>query len=219
MALTVNNTNLITEAVLQAHPGCSGITDAQAQVLIPLATSRIKRFLGRHRLVCTQADVTIYLDGEGSRDLWLPDGPLTAITSLTDDLNRNFTSGAITIDDDNLMIYGGYVNDTPALSEGNKNDFPTKIRLLGDADCFSKGSLNIKFVGRVGYNDENDDYLIPDELEEACRQLCAFLHFVSPTPGIKSQRTQTYSYTREEIKRGMPDTVRMLLEPYRRRFV
>lgn len=214
MAITVDNDNLITEAQLQAHPGMSGVTDAQAGVLIPTATKRIKNYLNRDRLVCTQEDVTIYMDGDGCRDLWMEDGPITKIVSLTDDSNRDFDTGAITIDNDNVMIYGGYQQADASMGDGK--DFPSCIRLLGNGGAFSCGSLNIKFVGRVGYNDEDNQYPLPDDLKEACKQLCAWM-FNIPTPGIKSQRTQTYSYTAEEIRDGMPLNVKALLGPYVRR--
>jgi len=211
MAITVDNDNLVTEAQLQALPGMSGVTDAQAQVLIPTATKRIKNYLNRRRLVCTQSDVTIYIDGEGHRDLWMPDGPITEVVSLTDDTNRDFTTGTITVDNDHIMIYGGYQQADASMGDGE--DFPSYIRLLGDSSGFTKGSLNIRFVGRIGYNDEDDQYPLPDDLEQACMQLCAWLYNI-PLPGIKSQRTQTYSYTLEAIKGGMPDNVKALLGPY-----
>jgi len=213
MAITVSNTYLITEADLQAHTGMEDVSDARAEVLIKTATSRIKKFLARSRLVDTQADVTIYMDGDGSRDLFMPDGPITEITSLYSDVNRDWTSGDFTLDNDNIMIYGGLMHSDGTI--GDSQDFPTTIRLLGDSRGFSRGSLNIRFVGRVGYNDANDHYPLPPDLEEACKQLCAWLESM-PIPGIKSQRTQTYSYTMEEIKAGMPVQVRALLAPYKR---
>lgn len=211
MAITVDNDNLVTEAQLQAHPGMSGVTDAQAVVLIPTATSRIKKYLNRKRLVCTQEDVTIYMDGSGGLDLWFPDGPITEVVSLTDDTNRDFATGDITIDNDHIVIYGGYQQADSSLGDGE--DFPSRIQLLSASGGFAKGALNVKFVGRVGYNDEDDQYPLPDDLKEACKELCAWM-FNIPMPGIKSQRTQTYSYTAEEIKNGMPTNVRALLGPY-----
>lgn len=212
MTITVSNTYLIDEADLQAHPGMSGVSDARAVVLIGVATARIKKYLGRRYLVDSQADVTVYYDGSGCRDLWLPDGPISEITSLHNDLNRDWASGAYTLDNDHLMIYGGTMHSDSTMGDGE--DFPTKIRLLGFYSAFSKGSLNIRFVGRLGYNDEHDHYLLPADLEEACRQLCAWLQNM-PIPGIKSQRTQTYSYTKEDLKRGLPEVVKALLQPYR----
>lgn len=212
MAITVSNTYLITEANLQAHPGMEDVSDARADVLIKTATARIKKYLDRKRLVDTGSDVTIYLDGNGSRDLFMPDGPVTEITSLHDDLNRDYSSGAITIDNDHLMIYGGTMHSDSTM--GDAEDFPTMLRLLGVDSIFSGGSLNVRFIGRVGYNDENSHYLLPADLEEACRQLCAWLESM-PIPGLKSQRTQTYSYTAEEIRDGMPSYVKALLAPYR----
>lgn len=212
MAITVSNTYLVTEADLQAHPGMSGVGDTRAEVLIKLATSRIKKYLGRTYLVDTQADVTVYYDGTGCRELWLPDGPISEITSLYNDVNRDWASGAYTLDNDNLMIYGGLMHSDSTM--GDSRDFPTRMKLLGFDSVFSRGSLNIRFIGRLGYNDANDHYPLPPDLEEACRQLCGWLQNM-PIPGIKSQRTQTYSYTKEDMKRGMPEAVQMLLQPYR----
>lgn len=201
-------------ATLQAFPGLSGVSDTNAERLIERASDAIRKYTGRQYLIDDQSDKTMYLDGEGLSELVLPDGPVTALTSVSEDSNRTFASSS-NLDLDDIMIYGGYRGTS---YDDDYKDFPSRLALYNTLEGFSTGKQNIKIVGRFGYNDENTYYPIPDDLIQACLLMCKY-YYLNSDVALKAERTQTYSYERggrTELRGGLPVEIADMLEMYRR---
>jgi len=206
--------NAIIQAVatLQAIPGLSGLTTGQAEALIHRASAAIRKYTGRRLLIDTQADVTVYEHGNGAKDLFCSEGPITVLTTAKVDTDRTFDSGSeLSLDD--IAIMGG---DRGSSYKDDGEDFPTVIRSLATTK-WSKGFKNVQLVGRFGYNDDTDRYPIPEDLIYACCLLCKHYHLHTDA-SMKSERTQTYSYTKGgagDYRNGLPNEIAATLDPYR----
>jgi len=119
--------------------------DALISDLISRVSKQIKVYCERDILSTTYTE---YYNGRGTNSLMLNQYPVTAITSINDDLDRNFTSETL-IDSDDIIFNSG----TDKAKAG--------IVYL-DGLNFSCGRNNIKVVYVAGYA------TIPADLEQAC---------------------------------------------------
>jgi len=199
-------------ATLTAFPGMSAVTTPQGEALINRASAAIRKYTSRRLLIDIQSDQTVYVHGSGEKDLFVPEGPITAITTLKVDVDRLWGSGT-ELDLDDIAIQGG--NRGSSYTDDGA-DFPTVIHSLA-TEGFDRGFKNVQIIGRFGYDDENARYPIPNDLIEACLLLCKHYHLHSDS-AMTSERTQTYSYqlggTGDYIG-GMPKQVAALLDPYK----
>lgn len=199
-------------ATLTAFPGMSALTTAQAEALIHSASASIRKYTSRRLLIDAQADATVYVNGGGEKDLFVPEGPISAITTLKVDTDRVFGSGT-EYDLDDIVIAGG---NRGSSHTDDGEDFPTTIHSLATS-CFDIGFKNVQVIGRFGYNDAAGRYSIPEDLVQACAMLCKHYHLHSD-PSMTSQRTQTYSYQLggpADYIGGMPKAIAATLDPYK----
>jgi hypothetical protein len=119
--------------------------DALISDLITRVSKYIKVYCERDIL---SKDYTEYHNGHGSNYLLLNQYPITAITSIHDDLDRNFDASTL-IDSDDIIFTTG------------TNEALAGIVYL-DGFSFSCGKNNIKVIYTAGYAS------VPADLEQAC---------------------------------------------------
>jgi hypothetical protein len=113
------------------------ITSSNVESLIEMVEQHIKN--KTHRNTFESDTVTEYHDGEGKSYFFTDEFPVTAVTSLHDDTDRNYTAGYL-IDTDDYVWY----------SDG---------RVELETGSFNAGLKNIKIVYTAGYD------AVPKDLE------------------------------------------------------
>lgn len=161
--------------------------------LINGVSQMINQYCGRTLLSATYTD---YLDGTGSAELLLPNYPVTAITSINDDVDRVWAAG------DNIDI------TTNVNWEGTSGI----VRLWNNEYGFSKGNRNVKVVYVAGYSLAT----MPYDVALACKLLVSQHYRQSYSQwrrGIQSEQMgdRNITFTNEAI----PKDVALLLAPYR----
>jgi len=172
--------DLTNAANVKEYLGLSGSDDDTfIGNLIERASEAIENYC-RRKFTSTQ--YTEYHDGRGEPRLVLNHRPIISVTSVHDDLDRAFGSGA-------LIDSGDYITrDDEGIIEylGSASTFPST------AACFYDGQLNVKIVYTAGYA------TIPADVGQACIMLCALLYNrgKQQADGIKSEsHGGTYSVT------------------------
>ena len=112
--------------------------------LINRTSARMETYCGRK---FKAREYIEYQDGDGSPMVFTDQFPITTVSDLWDDTEREFTDSASDqISSDDYMIYS---------DEGS-------IRLYNDETTFNKGYQNIRITYSGGYE------TIPGDLEQAC---------------------------------------------------
>ena len=168
-----------------------GLTDDNDEDFIGNLITRASDFIAKYcRRIFEAADYTEYHDGTSNKSICLKQYPVNSITSLHDDLNREY--GA-----DYLIASTDYVIDEDA-----------GILTL-DGYRFGVGLKNIKVVYNAGYE------TIPANLEQACIELVSMKFNTKETDGIKSEKIGSYSVSYSEAE--IPATIKATLTKYIKR--
>lgn len=156
MSVLDTNVALVTTTSLNSYLGVttSSTEEAECELLNNaagrLAASLTQRGLdgnGVSRLLSTSR--TEYFDGDGSDTLYVKAYPITAVTSLYVDADRDYGSGT-EIDTDDYTYYG---------PEGT---------IKTDGALFAGGHKSVKLTYTGGYT------TIPDDLQHAVKELVSF---------------------------------------------
>ena len=141
---------LITTAQAKTHLGVTGSDDDDViGDMIGAATEAMEQACRRH---LDPATVTEYLDGTGSRLLWLnepPDGGHDGITSIHSDSARAWAAASL-VDSDDYYVDG------------------CQVEYLDHA--WVRGNRNVRVIYEAGYA------TVPDDLGQACKAQVAKLY-------------------------------------------
>ncbi len=167
---------LVTYALIdyQTLKDYLGITDnSQQDFLIGLinrSTAMIEKYCQRRFKLTTYTEEEY--DGTGTCYLNLKNYPIVSITSS----QKNFGSVGDTDWDDLESQFFKALNDTGQIyySAG----FARRVRAY-------------RFTYSAGYSE------IPDDLQEACLQLCSYIYNAGKSKGLRSENLGEYSYTKE----------------------
>jgi len=138
------------------------------------------------------ATYTEYYDGDGTDTLLVDQWPIISITSLNEDVSRDFL-GDTAIDATDILIYA---------KEG-------RIVLYADEYAFSIGKQNIKIVYVAGYAD------IPADLALAALMHVSSIYNLAGADGHVGMSLGGLSKSIDTAP--LSDKLRLLLEPYRKR--
>lgn len=140
-------------------------------------------------------DLTEYYNGDGTNVLLMNNYPVTAITHVYDDLDRDYESDT-EIDSDDLV----YMPDGLA------------CKIVYDGGVFSKGIKNIKVEYTAGYE------TIPWDLYQACCELVAYYwkNTEEGRFGLISQQLADGSVRIETTT--VPKSVRQVLDLYKKKW-
>ncbi len=136
------------------------------------------------------ATYTEYYDGLGRGRLPLAHRPITSITTLHDDLGRDYAASSL-------------------VSSGDYTFYPDEGIVALDSGTLQDGTRNVKVVYVAGYS------TVPDDVQLATWKLVAYYwnQMRQGADGIKGDRLGDYTATYEKV--GMPEDVLALLAPYR----
>jgi len=159
--------------------------DALLTALINSGSEAIEHFTGR---IFGSDTFTEYYDGGGKDTIALRHVPVISVTSVHDDLNREY-GGSDLVDSDSYTV---------------DNDAGL-IRL--DSGTFADGNQNVKVIYTAGYE------AVPKDVALACRLLVAatWQRAKRRNSGLKKESAAGHSLVYEN---GMPTAVRELLAPY-----
>lgn len=162
--------------------GCKGSADEQTLIgfdalyfedLINSASQKISTFCKRNFL--SQAYVNEYYNGDGGRDLFLKQYPVTALTRVAN--------------------YDPYTDSEYEYTENT--DFIVEDAeggILHRKSGWNKGTKNFRVSYTAGYTADN----LPDDLKTACAMLCGRKFTQKGTDGVKSLRISDYAVTFSE---------------------
>lgn len=189
-------------ARVQLIPSLAGANPAYLQNLIDAASNLIENYCKRVFLTTVYVD-EVY-DGDGSSVLLLRNIPITALTTVK----------VVQADDTEVACAG---------TEFRRNDGIGEIRHRPACDCtychFPRGFRNIKVSYTAGLGLTAD--VLPEDIQEACGQLCAWLHEMAATAAgaVKAWKLGDAAVTYAIPVVGasaIPDTVKQLIGPYRK---
>ncbi len=189
---------LFTVAEFKAHEGIIGSSlDALIVQLELRATAHFERLL--HRKLDGAGSFTEDYSGQGQRDLVLRYSPVVAITSISIDSNRVFTS-PITASD--------YVLDPEAaiLTRVEASTLPVQFRAGPVWPC---GDYNIRAIYTAGYT------TAPEDLKEAAILWAAARLARQGLIGVQSETIGSHSISMFAGKTAGEAEVAALTAPYR----
>ncbi len=177
-----------TRAAVKSHLKITTSSlDAEIDEKINAASRMLQSFIG-HSLKLTT--YTEFYDGDLTNTILVGNYPLVSITSIHDDVLRQFG-------DDTLIDAGDYVFDS------NEGENVGTVRLFTADGIFSLGVQNIKIVYVAGYT------TVPEDAALSCIQLVAWLLNRAGTEGQSSAalggKSESYEMDSmpEYIKRGV----------------
>jgi uncharacterized phiE125 gp8 family phage protein len=162
--------------------------DDKINDLIPAASLALEHHIG-HPL--HEATYTEYYDGDRTNEIILDHYPVSAITSINDDLTRVFDAAS-------LLLPANYVYD----ANGQRNIGSVRL-FQGTATFFQRGIQNVKVVYVAGYA------TLPEDAEMAAVHLVAWLLSRSGSEGMSAATLGAKSESYE------PDSI----PPYIKRMV
>ena len=186
---------LVSRANLKEVLGIVTSTDdSLLDNIINRATDIIESYCGNRRFKSTDYTNQEY-DGTGTYLINARHYPITAVTSYQE---NNGTTGTADWDD----LQGDDVN---YVDDGNG---PGQFHY---ASGFQRGIRNYRFSYTAGYA------TIPNDLEEACIQLCVWIYKDRQSKGLKSESLGEYSYTKETFTGNVIENlgIDLILEKYR----
>lgn len=167
--------------------------------LINAVSQQINAYCGRRFIEATYTD---YLDGDGSRDLILPQCPVVSITTLADDPLRVWGT------DTQKDVSGSVILDQVA----------GLVTLWNQGGFFLHGSRNVKVVYIAGFvlTAAANHFTLPYEVTLACKLRVSELYrnaYAQWRRGIQSdqQGDRNIVFTNEDL----PKDIKLMLEPYR----
>lgn len=138
------------------------------------------------------ASYVLEVDGDGTRDLYLPIRPVTAVASVYDDTQWTWSS-------DDLVASSDYALDT----------YKGRIRLTETAShgVFAEGDGNVKVTCTAGFS------TVPEAIKQACILMVRHIWRLQADQGVenRSEGGGSATYRSEDI----PDGVKRLLSPFR----
>lgn len=200
MTLAANALVSLAEAKerLDRPPDIPKVDEKLIENLINRSATRIESHLDRD---LKQGTVEEFYDGSGTGTLWVRRFPLTAVTLLNVDPNRDFLAGT-NIDPADVVIDS---------ERGTIRFFPGGNAFRA---TFSHGVKNVKIGYTGGYA------IIPEDLKEASLILVArsFMRIKQGAEGIISESVAGYSASYEGTTResGLPLEAQGLLTRYKR---
>lgn len=174
------------------------LTSEQRTLLDSLITNASAAIESYCRRVFASASYTELHDGDGLRRIQTLDQfPVSVVTTLHDDPNREYGSGT-------LIDAVNYVTD---LAEG--------IIKLDLGLRFARGVQNIQIVYTAGFA------AIPDDLQQATiRLVAAWWHKSTRDPNVKSEKLMSWSATYRDVSADeLPADVLSVLNFYRKAVV
>ena len=134
------------------------------------------------------------LDGTGTNHLLLPQYPIDSISSIYDDINRDWGSNTLLSVDD--YIY----------------DSASGIITLTDGSVFTKGDKNIKITYSSGYTS------IPDDLVLSCEMFTAYMYKQSDYGGSRfgKQSSNSLDGNINLYQKIIPDEIKDVWDLYKR---
>ncbi len=184
--------SLTTRVALKRYLGIDASDTAQDDLLddlIAYASERLESYCARRFGL---ADLTEYLDGPGTSELVLARRPVTALTSVRIDADRDFAAES-EVDSSELVLHAeaGVVERVGAV--------------------FPSGASNVRAQYSAGYTS------IPDDIEAAAIKLSAawYAHARSGADGLTTETLGDYSARYAHA--ALPADVAAMLAPYRER--
>ena len=159
--------------------------------IINRASQRIETYCGRTFNV---AYYTEYHDGDGGSEVLLDQYPITHVSGLWDDVDRDFGDD-YEMDADDYLIYA---------NEG-------RLSLYNDESTFCLGRQNIKVCYSGGYT------TIPEDLKQACVDLAltSYRKQKEKTHGVMSRTTAGGASAMYDL-REIPADVKAILDTYKK---
>lgn len=190
------STDLCSLADLKTHLGVSGSDDdALLGQLIDQVSEAIERFCGR-KFAGSAAYTEQHDGGKYGRTTLFVDHPSPdlAVTTLKDDLDRDFDDPDTTYDTDNYTVYA---------EEG-------RIQLV-EGNRFADGHRNVEVVYTSGWD------TIPDDVELSCMISCGQWYNQASAQGKQSEKIGDYavSFRAGSSAAALPAEAKELLKPYR----
>lgn len=181
--------NLTTLTKAKNYLGISGTDeDTLLNELISGASKAIENFCNR---IFGEAPYTEYHDGRGRPSVVLKQLPVVSVTSVHDDIDRDFEAGDL-VDADNYIV-----------------DMVAGIIILKNDATFADGVLNVKVVYTAGYS------TIPEAADLGCQiWVAAFYNRLKDgADGFTSENIGGIAQAFLNIP--MPENVKALILPYR----
>lgn len=184
------STLLTTRAALKLYLGIDAADSGQDDLLDALIAYASERIESHCRRKFASAAVTEYLDGTGISRLVLARRPVTALTGVYEDSDRDFGDDT-EIDPDDLELY------------------PETGLVAWTGGVFPRGTRNLKVEYTGGYA------TVPDDVAVACVKLAAawYAHARSGADGLRRETLGDYSA--DYSGRELPANVEGALAPYR----
>jgi uncharacterized phiE125 gp8 family phage protein len=186
--------DLITRDALKRYLGIDATDTSHDDLLddlIDYASERIETHCGR--LFASEA-ITEYIDGSGTTELVLSRRPVTELTSVRVDADREFAEET-EVDSSELVL---------------RAEAGVVERVVGIAGAlFPRGASNVRVEYTAGYA------TAPDDIGLACVKLAAawYAHASAGADGISRETLGEYSAVYRTS--GLPADVEAILVPYR----
>lgn len=201
-------TDFATKANVKEFLGITGTSDDDLiDNILARTTQIIKNYTRRNNLL--SGSVTELISGDGMiRELVLQEYPVSAISSVYDDLDREFGSGT-------LLVEG---TDYKLVDEDDPGSENPGIILRLDGNVWTKGDKNIKVVYTAGYSSA------PADLVHAQILFSSYIYQQKASNlGIKGYRLGQFSVTYDDggnsggagYGRSIPIEVRDILDFYK----
>lgn len=133
------------------------------------------------------ASYTHYFDGNGSKEMFLPEYPINSITSIHDDTERAFGAAALIASTDYVFY-----------KESGRV-------VLFQGGYFTEGFQNIKVVYNAGYSS------VPAAIEQAAKEIVAYMFKIGKT---KMRTVSVEEEVQQFLDEN--DHVRRILDSYRK---
>ena len=190
---------LFTSAEFKSHEGISTTDhDTFITALIARTGDFVNKYLGRK---VESASYTEFYDGSGTGTLQLANSPVTAVTSVHIDQERDFGSAAL-VSSSNYVIYQneGWLRWIPEVTTG-----------FTAAGHFPVGVQNVKVIYTGGFSS------VPDDIKEAAILWSSAIFNRRRRAGLQAISSGSFSITYQTTT--IPAEVKGLLDPYRMRGV
>ena len=188
----IHTYDLTTISAVKTLAGFATADDAITQTLITKASTWANNYTSR---ILAQQTFTEYYDGDGSNLLFLNNYPISSITTIHQDIDREF--GDDTLEDS--TDYFTYADNR---------------KLVGDGIAWDIGRQTIKVVYVAGYEIGS----VPEDLVNVITMLVDFWfkEYDAHRFGVTSTGSETNRITYEK---NIPVEIKEMLDPYRKRWV
>lgn len=198
---------LFTSAELKDQLGITGSAhDTFIDALVTNVSLMVARYCNRiaqdgtSALELNASDATEYYDGSGETGLRVKRYPITTVTSVHIDADRDFGAETLVAATDYVSDRHGFLRYLPQESTG-----------FATISFWPKGIQNVKVIYKGGYG------TIPGDLKQGAINWAGAIFAKRKSTGIVSESIDSYSVTYEGGVggTGIPSEARVLLMPYR----